>query len=307
MTVFMPDIDATAKAIGADKKSDPVMGDFTGKVTSLDPFKVKQLGSSVGIEVTPLGSALNARVGDYVYCVKRPNGHLIAIDVIGAGVHVLYEDSTGTSGTVTLSESAASFGYMRIYFKETDDATPVFSSVDVCSPNGKRVQLAVNVTTNAHGWLVGRTVDINGTSISNVDGWYGIGKVDGSETWSNTNKISIVKVEAWNAGDQSVSGTRSGSGGGGGEGHTYALSADSQNPLKAKLTEDGITSAGSFTVPDGTTSAKGAVQLETSTSSTSETKAATPKAVKDALDAAKAYADSIMPSAVQSGSNLAVE
>lgn len=102
-----------------------------------------------------------------------------------------------------------------------------------------------------------------------------------------------------------VGGERGGGGGGGGS--TYALSADSQNPLKAKLTEDGTTSAGSFTVPDGTTSAKGAVQLETSTSSTSETKAATPKAVKDALDAAKAYADSIMPSAVQSGSNLAVE
>lgn len=44
-------------------------------------------------------------------------------------------------------------------------------------------------------------------------------------------------------------------------------------------------------VPDGTTSAKGVVQLSSATNSTSATLAATPAAVKGAIDAAKAYTD----------------
>lgn len=74
-------------------------------------------------------------------------------------------------------------------------------------------------------------------------------------------------------------------------GNTYSLGADSGNALKAKLTENGTDNAGSFTVPDGTTSAKGAVQLETSYTSDSETKAATPKSVKQAVAAAASYTD----------------
>ena len=74
-------------------------------------------------------------------------------------------------------------------------------------------------------------------------------------------------------------------------GNTYSLGADSGNALKAKLTENGTDNAGSFTIPDGTTSAKGAVQLETSYTSDSETKAATPKSVKQAVAAAASYTD----------------
>lgn len=44
-------------------------------------------------------------------------------------------------------------------------------------------------------------------------------------------------------------------------------------------------------VPDGTTSAKGVVQLSSATNSTSATLAATPAAVKSALEGAKAYTD----------------
>ena len=47
----------------------------------------------------------------------------------------------------------------------------------------------------------------------------------------------------------------------------------------------------SIIVPDGSTSAKGVVQLSSATNSTSATLAATPAAVKGAIDAAKAYTD----------------
>lgn len=81
--------------------------------------------------------------------------------------------------------------------------------------------------------------------------------------------------------------------GGGGVSHTYALSGSG---MTTKLTQDNGEegNAGTFTptLPDATTSAKGAVQLLTATDSTSETKAATPKAVMDAIAAAKSYTDS---------------
>lgn len=44
-------------------------------------------------------------------------------------------------------------------------------------------------------------------------------------------------------------------------------------------------------IPDGTTTAKGIVQLSNSTSGSSQTLAATEKAVSDALAQAKAYVD----------------
>lgn len=46
-----------------------------------------------------------------------------------------------------------------------------------------------------------------------------------------------------------------------------------------------------ISVPDGSTGSRGVVQLSSDTNSVSEAYAATPKAVKDALDGAKAYTD----------------
>lgn len=56
-------------------------------------------------------------------------------------------------------------------------------------------------------------------------------------------------------------------------------------------TEEELKSGTIATIPLASTSAAGAVQLSTSTNSTSTTLAATPSAVKDALAGAKAYAD----------------
>lgn len=51
------------------------------------------------------------------------------------------------------------------------------------------------------------------------------------------------------------------------------------------------TDVDNITIPDGTTAQKGIVQLSNSTSGSSQTLAATEKAVSDALAQAKAYVD----------------
>lgn len=65
------------------------------------------------------------------------------------------------------------------------------------------------------------------------------------------------------------------------DGHTYDISPSSG--LTVTLTQDGTTNAGSFTVQDGSTSQKGVVQLSNSYSSSSQTLAATTKALVDGL------------------------
>lgn len=75
MTVYLPNIDDTAHAIGADKKKADALDDWFGEVKSTSPFRVAPLGSNVGLECTPIGSA---DVGDIVYVTTRKNGHFVA-------------------------------------------------------------------------------------------------------------------------------------------------------------------------------------------------------------------------------------
>jgi hypothetical protein len=56
---------------------------------------------------------------------------------------VLYEDNTGSTTSVTLSETSANFKYMEIYCKSGDST---YTSVKVHEPNGKRV-------TATSGWF----------------------------------------------------------------------------------------------------------------------------------------------------------
>lgn len=108
----------------------------------------------------------------------------------------LYNNSSGTTGTVTLSQSAANFDHIRIAFGYPTDS--VYQSITVCNPNGKYTQLCIPETSGSNGWVIGRNVYISGTSIATRGNWYGEGRVNDSYGWSNTNGTSIYKVEGWN-------------------------------------------------------------------------------------------------------------
>lgn len=108
----------------------------------------------------------------------------------------LYDNSSGSNGTITLSQTAANFSYLEIYFN--DSAYKLNAYVKVCSPNNKIVALDVGHTFSSSGTRIvaSRKVKISGTSISNAssDGDdYGV-----FNSWNNSidkaNKISIIKV-----------------------------------------------------------------------------------------------------------------
>jgi hypothetical protein len=252
----------------------------------------------------------DAEVGDTVMVLIQANGHCAALGRVGGaggGVSVLYEGSS--TGTITLSQSAANFDYMRIYFKKGSDSEAC-ATIDLYHPDGKRASLVIaNPYASDATQILGRTVTVSGTSITPYRNEFwanGASSISGGTTSSLS--IYITRVEAWN--EPQLRNSRSG--GGGGEGHTYALSGSGAT---ISLTEDGSTSAGSHTIPSASSSAAGLMssahysklegleamtlaEAQAGTSTTARTISA--KVLSDLLD-------SVMPNAVQSGSNLAVE
>lgn len=106
----------------------------------------------------------------------------------------LYSDSTGTTGTVTLSSSAAGYARMKIFYKDNNDAE---SCTEVYSPNGKTVYLAVARSSDAI-YLKCRNVTISGTSITNAQVPRESALRDQEyPAVTETNNIYVVRVEGW--------------------------------------------------------------------------------------------------------------
>lgn len=99
---------------------------------------------------------------------------------------VLYDNSSGTTGTVTLSETAANFNYLEIFYR---NSYSFHTSTRIANPNGKCAELEV---THVHGssskavTIESRNVDINGTSLTTgTRDSYG-------KWWSAGNNLEIV-------------------------------------------------------------------------------------------------------------------
>lgn len=99
----------------------------------------------------------------------------------------LYNNASGTNGTVTLSESAANFSYMEIFYVSSYSH---YSSVRMANPNGKSALLeSFHVFAGESGTVVGqsRIVRIDDTSIATVGSSDQYG-----EWWSYNNSINTI-------------------------------------------------------------------------------------------------------------------
>lgn len=106
----------------------------------------------------------------------------------------LYDNSSGSNGSITLSQSAANFTFLEIYCKTNDGQ---YTSTRVYSPNGKNVNIIGAYPFSAnYSYIKPKTVSISGTSISNYNTQYGQIWVNtsGSALASNSNNIYITKV-----------------------------------------------------------------------------------------------------------------
>ena len=73
----------------------------------------------------------------------------------------LYDNSSGTTGTVTLNETAANFAVLEIFYGTSDSNYNI--STRIAYPNGKRCRLSWAGST----YMYIKDVAISGTSITN--------------------------------------------------------------------------------------------------------------------------------------------
>lgn len=111
---------------------------------------------------------------------------------------VAYSNTSGTSGTVTLSASATNYKNIRISYKNDDEqyGTTTFSGVS--NANGTTYGTIVRKNNNNSKILLNSALfTVSGTTITiskNTQANIGFG----SENFSDANKLYIIKVELWN-------------------------------------------------------------------------------------------------------------
>lgn len=104
----------------------------------------------------------------------------------------LYNNTSGTNGTITLSETSANFNYIDIYYKNVNGEG--YGSVRVYSPNGKKIDIA-NVESNNTLYVKMATLSCSGTSLSfssNHEWYYG-----GTINHNSGKYILIVRVDGY--------------------------------------------------------------------------------------------------------------
>lgn len=107
----------------------------------------------------------------------------------------LYNNTSGATGTITLSQSAANFSFLRIYAMTSSENYRV--SVDVYSPDGKTAYLLGGWQSGTNINYKSACVSISGTNITRAsNGFFAIGNGD-SATVNDSNVILILRVDGY--------------------------------------------------------------------------------------------------------------
>ena len=106
------------------------------------------------------------------------------------GWKLLYYNASGSSGTITLSETSANFAFLTIHFIDIDGA---YNSMKIVSPNGKSMRIATIQSAESQLYISAAVLTISGTTItqSNNKRWSAFSTV------SSTNPIKIIRVDGW--------------------------------------------------------------------------------------------------------------
>lgn len=115
-----------------------------------------------------------------------------------SGIDVLYDNDTGSSGPITLSNSIANYDHMRIYYGYETYAR---QSVDVYNPSGKQVSLFMNQSFDGQYQTIQMANAVaSGTTLTlgahaHFETNYAAGS---SFNYTQTSRLRVYRVEAWN-------------------------------------------------------------------------------------------------------------
>ena len=122
-------------------------------------------------------------------------------DAVSLHPVVLYSDDSGTTGTITLSKSAANYTHMRIYYRDDGGRC---GTQEVYIPNGKTISLSVLSGDSGQFFANHGAFTINGTTITPDSTYYGTFiHISSTDMGTHLDKltmnhvISITRVEAW--------------------------------------------------------------------------------------------------------------
>lgn len=136
--------------------------------------------------ITRCSCLYSASVGDRVQVCIKANGSCVVIGSVGESEldrkigtletnvskltpTVLYDNNSGTNGTVTLSDSAANYTLFEIYY-HTDDGVNCVDYTKVSNPDGKNAQANTTNTNGTTMWHKVRMLSIVGSSITTEGG-----------------------------------------------------------------------------------------------------------------------------------------
>lgn len=187
----MDGLDGLAQALGITDRKDADWH-VLAKVSAVNPDGSLTVYMAGSLNPTSVDAYCDAQAGDVV-CVLISKGKARAIARRGGAMPhaVLYDDAVGTTGTVTLSHSAANYEHIRVFFKDNNDYR---TSIDIYEPNGKMFSALLPYPDSSAFWLNGTVWSINGTGITVSRS----GNVEILNHWiGTTNLIAITRVEAW--------------------------------------------------------------------------------------------------------------
>ena len=122
-----------------------------------------------------------------VYGCNYINEHLVGT--------ILYNDTTGSRGDITLSDNASNYKYIEVFgFADTDK----YTSVKIYNPNGKKFVARINYTSGNLLVDLLSTFTINGTTISPILSNCGYSTISTAAVANfsndNTNYFNITRV-----------------------------------------------------------------------------------------------------------------
>lgn len=104
----------------------------------------------------------------------------------------LFENSSGSTGTITLNDSASNYSYFRIfYLMDNSSYNDPVNSIDITSPDSKSFELSVCAIVDSNIQICLQRRTISGTSITLNEGGF---QNFGGSFVSATGTILITKV-----------------------------------------------------------------------------------------------------------------
>ena len=165
------------------RPSSVIVGNQAANIWLMQKSNASDTGS--GGTITLTAEKINFAVGN-TSLTKNSNYRIY-------GGRVIYSNSSGSTGTITLSETAANFSFLEIHYGNSNYQL----TTRVYSPNGKKVPLffdyMVNSTTHQ---ILTKKVTISKTSITTDTSYSGYGNIiDGGTIYVGTeNSVKIYYV-----------------------------------------------------------------------------------------------------------------